>query len=364
MQKNSACLENITRCLLYGAGSVGEETVFVLKRSGITPVAFLDTKKNGFVADIPVFPPDDVPVEFRKLPIIISIFSSPLSCSLASISKYLKELGYEKIISFETLYCMCHQYFEKKHYWLSEPDFFIGHFEDFMKVSEMLADDISKILLKKQLSFRLSGRLEDLPSPSPIQFQYFDPSVYSKSHFYEFWDLGAYIGDTLALAEQNGKRIEEVIAFEPDINNYIQCCHYLCEHRAYYKRAMALPLAIGDVVEKLNFDETAFANASVQEHGKSSVCSINLDAAFIDFKPDFIKMDIEGSELPALMGMIGTIKNNRPLLAISIYHRPGDIYEIPLFLMKALNDYKFHIRCYGEHLFDTVLYAVPKEIGK
>jgi len=47
---------------------------------------------------------------------------------------------------------------------------------------------------------------------------------------------------------------------------------------------------------------------------------------------DFIKLDIEGSELMALSGARATIKRVRPELAILLYHRRQDFFEIPLLL--------------------------------
>ncbi len=44
---------------------------------------------------------------------------------------------------------------------------------------------------------------------------------------------------------------------------------------------------------------------------------------------DFIKMDIEGSELGALRGAESTIRRWRPKLGISLYHRPEDFFSIP-----------------------------------
>lgn len=45
-----------------------------------------------------------------------------------------------------------------------------------------------------------------------------------------------------------------------------------------------------------------------------------------------IKFDIEGGELEALKGAVKTIKSQKPLLYIPIYHLESDIYEIPTFL--------------------------------
>lgn len=52
--------------------------------------------------------------------------------------------------------------------------------------------------------------------------------------------------------------------------------------------------------------------------------------------PDFIKMDIEGAEMPALEGGMKTIQECRPQLAISIYHSNEDFINIPLYLNKIL----------------------------
>lgn len=45
-----------------------------------------------------------------------------------------------------------------------------------------------------------------------------------------------------------------------------------------------------------------------------------------------IKFDIEGAEQEALKGAIKTIKQEKPILMVPIYHRDDDLYEIPKFL--------------------------------
>jgi hypothetical protein len=51
---------------------------------------------------------------------------------------------------------------------------------------------------------------------------------------------------------------------------------------------------------------------------------------------DFIKMDIEGSELQALAGAPQTIARFIPKLAIASYHKPEDPVRIPK-LVESLN---------------------------
>jgi len=72
---------------------------------------------------------------------------------------------------------------------------------------------------------------------------------------------------------------------------------------------------------------------------------------------DFIKMDIEGSELDALEGAAETIRRFRPKLAISIYHRRTDFRDIPLYIHSLEPAYRFHVDHYSIHHEETVLFA-------
>ena len=72
---------------------------------------------------------------------------------------------------------------------------------------------------------------------------------------------------------------------------------------------------------------------------------------------DFLKMDIEGSELAALQGAEKTLRQFKPKLAISIYHKFSDFFEIPLFLQSLSLGYRFYVDHYTIHAEETVLYA-------
>lgn len=57
-----------------------------------------------------------------------------------------------------------------------------------------------------------------------------------------------------------------------------------------------------------------------------------------------IKFDIEGGEVPALYGAIETIKTQKPLLYIPIYHLDTDIYTIPEFIKELNMPVEFRIK--------------------
>ena len=83
-----------------------------------------------------------------------------------------------------------------------------------------------------------------------------------------------------------------------------------------------------------------------------------IDKAIGDKPVTFVKMDIEGSELRALHGAKNTIIRNKPKLAISVYHKPEDIWEIPEYIMELRPDYRFYLRHYSFDVYETVLYAI------
>ena len=83
----------------------------------------------------------------------------------------------------------------------------------------------------------------------------------------------------------------------------------------------------------------------------------SLDAA-ITGRVSFIKMDIEGSEIPALKGGVRTIQENKPKLAICAYHLEDDLWNIPILIKKLVPEYKIYMRQHYETVdWETVCYA-------
>lgn len=115
----------------------------------------------------------------------------------------------------------------------------------------------------------------------------------------------------------------------------------------------------------LHIDMKGNCGSSVSEgkRGKNieTIEAAALDDVVGDRPVTYIKMDIEGAELEALQGAENIIRKQHPRLAVSIYHRPEDIWTIPRLLMKYYEGYWFYMRHYSFSWYDTVLYAVPQE---
>ena len=78
-----------------------------------------------------------------------------------------------------------------------------------------------------------------------------------------------------------------------------------------------------------------------------------------DGSPVYIKFDVEGAELEALRGTRELIVAAQPLLAVSIYHRPDDLWELPIYLKSLDPNYRLFLRTQGEDGMDVICYAVP-----
>ena len=72
-------------------------------------------------------------------------------------------------------------------------------------------------------------------------------------------------------------------------------------------------------------------------------------------------MDIEGSEKEAILGAQKTIKKYKPNLAICLYHKPEDLWELPLLINKIEPNYKMYLRVHEDLCLSTVLYCIYKK---
>ena len=86
---------------------------------------------------------------------------------------------------------------------------------------------------------------------------------------------------------------------------------------------------------------------------------VSLDEYFRDREPriDMIKADVEGSELALLQGAQEIIRRDRPNLAISLYHKLTDYFELPLYIKSLVPEYHLRICHHSTSCTGTVVYA-------
>ena len=106
-------------------------------------------------------------------------------------------------------------------------------------------------------------------------------------------------------------------------------------------------------------NEELRGSSAIDKSGNTEIEVVRLDD-FIpsDEKITFIKMDIEGAEIDALNGCKNILQKYKPKLAICIYHKPDDLWEIPLLIKRLVPEYQIYIRHYSNYLWETVCYAV------
>ena len=155
-----------------------------------------------------------------------------------------------------------------------------------------------------------------------------------------------------------GGGYSRIYAWEPDRKN-IEILNKIIENHPNVKN---IPYALWSEKTTLYFSEEGTAGSKVVANHESTVKTISLEANSIDNvhvedKVSFIKMDIEGAEMYAIKGAEHTIMRDRPNLAICIYHKPEDLWEIPLLIQSWVPDYKFYVRHYGERFYGTILFA-------
>lgn len=186
--------------------------------------------------------------------------------------------------------------------------------------------------------------------------QYFDLEYLEVKEGEQFVDCGALDGETsLNLLGRYGKHISKVWMFEPDKRNVTKVIENFKDKGVNYE---IIEKGVWSSSTTLRFSSLGNGGACIDENGEDSIETITIDEALGDAVPTFIKMDVEGAELEALKGAEKSIRNYHPKLAISIYHKPEDVDEIPRLLLEYYPDYKFYLRHYSLMNSETILYAL------
>ncbi len=189
--------------------------------------------------------------------------------------------------------------------------------------------------------------------------QYFDLPYMTQEEKEVFVDGGCYDGETSkCFQDWAGKHFKASIGFECDTRSIDLIKKNMKELMEDGQFRLVEAGCYSDQ-ERLHFVESSLPTGSyINDAGSVSVPVDSIDHVLNGERVSFIKLDVQGVELEALKGAEQTIKEHHPKLAISLYHKDADMYEIPLWLMEIAPDYTFYIRHYDADECETILYAV------
>jgi FkbM family methyltransferase len=232
---------------------------------------------------------------------------------------------------------------------------------DIRAAFRLLSDDESRRQYVAHVRFRLWADYQCLPVPSPDD-QYSPSDLLTLKPDEVFVDCGAFDGDSirrfLALADSGFSRI---VAFEPDPRNFQHLKEYVSTLPSDLRlRVTVIGSAVGGETRKVHFSASGSEHAAVTAAGDVEVNCVKLDGVLAGQHPTFLKLDVEGAELDALRGARELIRSQQPIIAACAYHRPNDLWDIPLFLHSIHADYSFYLRSHSSDAWETVIYALPQ----
>ena len=329
---------------LFGTGMNGILAFEALK-DDYEVDGFLDNNPKlwgSFVEGIQIFSPDEILNKENSIVIITTA-----TRNYETIKIQLDEIG----ASYMT--------------WL-EYQLLINH-EKFRYVyEELLCDLFSKETYLKLVLANITGK-QEYRNQVYCENQYFalpDFNIPLRDEI--FIDCGAYVGDTIeSYIKTRLGYIGKIIAFEPNERVFsaleirkkrlikewaLEDSDILIE-----KKAIGFGRSKGTMITETDGNTAA----RVSEEGVHKIEIVSLDEYLLETKqePLFVKVDVEGYEKKLLYGAEQLIKERKPLIAISIYHKVEDFYEIPMLIKEWNPSYKMAIRSHLPNDTDTILYC-------
>ena len=315
------------------------------------------TKLGTIISELPVEPvPSSRPD--KSTTVICSIFSARYG--FLPIKQRFQGLSMGIISLFELLWCFDED--SLPFYFLDRPRVILENLAQIDWLAGQLADEASQRELLSHVSFRLGLDHSLLPRPGARRIG--PPPGWNDVIYI---DGGAYDGDTLLqFVDDFSESLSQGIGIEPDGANYelLRKSVEAAPDRVR-KKISTVNAALGAGPGLARFTSGRLQGSAISEDGNSTVRTISVDS-LLEGRRDakfYVKFDIEGAEHDAIIGSRMLISSRAPVLAISLYHRPRDLWELPELVYGFDVDYQFFLRSHGEDGADLTAYACHKRLG-
>ena len=352
------------KIVLYGAGSAGIAFLNYLRDAQIMPCFFSDgdIEKHGkYCENLEIIPPDEIIKRVGKDALIIVTINTDgknyckdfkkelLEGGHQGVHKKLRECGCQNVIDY-TYFRRCYQLFRGEKYNLpacSDAYLIIQNRDKIEETWNLFEDDITRQTFLKLLEFRLLKDDVDIPV-SPEKGMYFEYDLFPKLQDEVFVDCGACGGSSLVdFLRINDHKFSAYYGIEPDKSNFKRLKEFVLKLPSEDSSKMELIEAAAFENNKgTNFFILNGPGSFQADNGPDFVPTVKIDDVLKKQRASYIKMNIEGSEVPALKGAEYTIRNYYPRMAIMGYHKTSDFWQVPLLMHSYYGDYSLRLRSY------------------
>jgi FkbM family methyltransferase len=343
--------------LVFGPGNNGRMLARAMRESGRGPEAFVSdvSPAQGTIDGLRVLSPATAGELYKRSAVVIVSPFVPWH-SYRRTRARLAEFGLATLSIFEALAGLPRLL----------PFYFFASASDVTRNAHALRTLLSRLIdqrshreLVEHVRFRLTGQLDGLPEPIGSSFGYFDPLIDSDTVFI---DGGAFDGDTLRalLSSATFARCAAIEALEPDPTNFAKLSAYHAQLPAPEQSRIHIHAkGLWSHRARVGFVSTGSLDAAVQGDAPATVDVVDVDALVPSSTRALIKLDVEGAERQAIQGARRAIGEERALLAVAAYHRPGDLWELSEEIVAINPRYSFALRSHADDGADLMLYALP-----
>lgn len=354
--------------VIYGAGLNGKFVYDWLKKYNIRCRAFIDRRELSCIDGVPVYQLVNVPDDLLDLPIVVALVGDVFNAV-----KDIRARGFVNLFSMADFFIFMETVINAtlpNYYFLGKNDELLQKFHELSAVRDLFCDEKSREIFCNFINYRTTGEFEFLMMPDSGCEYYPDSRPFEFTEPISYIDCGAFTGDSIETLARNID-FHSIVAFEPDPANFEKLKKNITFQR-FGCPVITLQYGVGARQMTCEFVITGsmysmgVQYASMNQRGNVQMVQVNsIDNLFSEFgKVDFIKFDVEGFELDALKGAVNTIRNYRPVIAVSVYHKPCDIWEIPEYLHNIYPEADLYLRIGNDSFHDTICYAVPQKYKK
>lgn len=295
----------------------------------------------------------DLPiVSAAQLPANAVVINCSTSISPVAVEQRLRTAGIDEIVSIHELIHAAAGELEQPEFVRDQREEWRLFESDWCEIFASLADETSRQTLLDVVRYRLTANTQFMTNYAlRMKDQYFEPFLDLRAE--SFVDAGGFDGDTTEEFCRRYPDYRKVHLFEPSQTNM----------RAAKARLAALrdidfhPQALSDEVGSMTFNAEAGSASAVTSGPGEEVQVTTLDVAIAE-PVSFIKMDLEGWETKALAGCERHIRDERPKLAIAVYHRASDFRDVWRYARSIHPDYKVYLSHYTQGWSETVMFFI------